>query len=331
MPFWNKGGESDEAVDDFDEYDPTPYGGGYDLQLTYGRPIPPSEDTCYPVSASAGVDYDRPSYSSGSKPSAYEPEIESDYGSGDRYGHSRPKPQPAYGFHPQEESRPKPNLYGGGGEDDYGSGYSQPKPDYGSGGGGYGSGYSQPKPDYGSGGGVGGGYGSEYSQPKPEYGSGGGYGSGYSQPKPDYGSGGGGGYGSGYKKPSYGGGEEEEEEDGRYNKRNEEEYGYGGRKKEHGSGGGSGYRKSGYGEEVVVEEGSGGYGGGRTTYDRPSLGGEEEGVGRYQEPSHYGGQDYGRKKYVSSLSFPFLHLFTLFFSKEVACVSSSVPKSLTWF
>lgn len=73
----------------------------------------------------------------------------------------------------------------------------------------------------------------------------------------------------------------------------------GGRKKigeEHGYGGGSGYRKSGYGEEVV-EEGTGGYGGGRTTYDRPSLGGEEEGAGRYQEPSHYGGQDYGRKKY----------------------------------
>ncbi|KAL8231498.1 hypothetical protein R6Q57_001276 [Mikania cordata] len=43
----------DEDVDDFDEHDPTPYGGGYDIALTYGRPLPPSDETCYRPSASA--------------------------------------------------------------------------------------------------------------------------------------------------------------------------------------------------------------------------------------------------------------------------------------
>lgn len=35
---------------DFEEYDPTPYGGGYDLTLTYGKPLPPTDETCYPRS-----------------------------------------------------------------------------------------------------------------------------------------------------------------------------------------------------------------------------------------------------------------------------------------
>lgn len=30
------------------EYDPTPYGGGYDLELTYGKPLPPSDEICHP-------------------------------------------------------------------------------------------------------------------------------------------------------------------------------------------------------------------------------------------------------------------------------------------
>ncbi|KAK2644299.1 hypothetical protein Ddye_019494 [Dipteronia dyeriana] len=33
---------------DFEEYDPTPYDGGYDLAQTYGKPIPHSEAICYP-------------------------------------------------------------------------------------------------------------------------------------------------------------------------------------------------------------------------------------------------------------------------------------------
>ena len=35
---------------EFEEYDPTPYGGGYDIVATYGKPLPPSEKTCYPSS-----------------------------------------------------------------------------------------------------------------------------------------------------------------------------------------------------------------------------------------------------------------------------------------
>ncbi|KAJ4979473.1 hypothetical protein NE237_010253 [Protea cynaroides] len=35
---------------EFEEYDPTPYDGGYDQALTYGKPLPPSEAICYPLS-----------------------------------------------------------------------------------------------------------------------------------------------------------------------------------------------------------------------------------------------------------------------------------------
>ncbi|KAL4562429.1 hypothetical protein LXL04_034632 [Taraxacum kok-saghyz] len=35
---------------EFDEYDPTPYGGGYDIVSVYGKPLPPSDQTCYPRS-----------------------------------------------------------------------------------------------------------------------------------------------------------------------------------------------------------------------------------------------------------------------------------------
>ncbi|KAL5207409.1 hypothetical protein ABZP36_031844 [Zizania latifolia] len=47
--FWGSGKPADEVAD-FDEYDPTPYGGGYDLVLTFGRALPPSDETCYPIS-----------------------------------------------------------------------------------------------------------------------------------------------------------------------------------------------------------------------------------------------------------------------------------------
>ncbi|KAF9672224.1 hypothetical protein SADUNF_Sadunf11G0018400 [Salix dunnii] len=35
---------------DFEEYDPTPYDGGFDLAATYGKPLPPSAEICYPRS-----------------------------------------------------------------------------------------------------------------------------------------------------------------------------------------------------------------------------------------------------------------------------------------
>ncbi|KAI3740820.1 hypothetical protein L2E82_31294 [Cichorium intybus] len=35
---------------EFEEYDPTPYDGGYDIVSVYGKPLPPSDKTCYPRS-----------------------------------------------------------------------------------------------------------------------------------------------------------------------------------------------------------------------------------------------------------------------------------------
>ncbi|URE33211.1 hypothetical protein MUK42_03440 [Musa troglodytarum] len=213
----------DEAVDDFDEYDPTPYGGGYDLSLTFGSPLPPSEKTCYPISSGAsGVDYERPHYSSGSVPSANEADYE------DPYGRSRPKPQPAYGFRPQQEVEEGGvgdfGAYGGGrrpqpgpGYGDYGSEYGgRPKRDEEPSCGyegcgsdeqpssGFGRGHDQPKP-YGEGEAGRYGYGSNH-QGGGEYGSGGGR----KYQTDEY------GYGAQptYERPVYGG----EEETGRYSR-----------------------------------------------------------------------------------------------------------------
>ncbi|KAL1537423.1 hypothetical protein AAHA92_29937 [Salvia divinorum] len=38
------------SIPEFEEYDPTPYGGGYDQAMTYGKPLPPSDRICYPRS-----------------------------------------------------------------------------------------------------------------------------------------------------------------------------------------------------------------------------------------------------------------------------------------
>jgi hypothetical protein len=46
----------DEDDDDFfGEYNPHPYRGGYDLAATFGTPLPPSANTCYPVSSSTAA------------------------------------------------------------------------------------------------------------------------------------------------------------------------------------------------------------------------------------------------------------------------------------
>lgn len=70
MPYYTK---DDADVDDFDEYDPTPYSGGYDITVTYGRPLPPSDENCYPLSSLSGdaFEYQRPVFSSSQEPSAY--------------------------------------------------------------------------------------------------------------------------------------------------------------------------------------------------------------------------------------------------------------------
>ncbi|CAN6219970.1 unnamed protein product [Urochloa humidicola] len=48
---------TDEYLDDdeFDDYNPHPYSGGYDIFSTYGSPLRPSPATCYPVSSPAAV------------------------------------------------------------------------------------------------------------------------------------------------------------------------------------------------------------------------------------------------------------------------------------
>ena len=150
-----------DAVDDFDEYDPTPYGGGYDQAIAYGRPNSPSEETCYPPAQASDhssshhfsygsesspygaqrIDEDRPTYGSGSTHS-YEESAPQTYGSGYGSGggssyesHGRPKPQPAYGFQPnpdadQYSERP-PQRFGGEEEDRPSYGRQEPQQGYG--------------------------------------------------------------------------------------------------------------------------------------------------------------------------------------------------------
>ncbi|QCD76657.1 uncharacterized protein At5g39570 [Vigna unguiculata] len=42
-------------VPEFEEYDSTPYDGGYDIDQTYGKPLPPSDKICYPRSGSSPI------------------------------------------------------------------------------------------------------------------------------------------------------------------------------------------------------------------------------------------------------------------------------------
>ncbi|KAF5742214.1 hypothetical protein HS088_TW09G00257 [Tripterygium wilfordii] len=45
--------ELNKVDDVYEEYDPTPYGGGYDQASTYGKPLHASHEICYPVSSMA--------------------------------------------------------------------------------------------------------------------------------------------------------------------------------------------------------------------------------------------------------------------------------------
>ncbi|AQK74850.1 Uncharacterized protein Zm00014a_033772 [Zea mays] len=141
--FWG-GGRADEVAD-FDEYDPTPYGGGYDIALTFGRPLPPSEETCYPISTASS--YDRPQQHGGRRPGA-----EESHGSAAGYGgggggyagagrpHQLHKEEETHGYgrkgghdddHEQQAYRkPKPSYGHGDGDDDH-QAYRKPKPSYG--------------------------------------------------------------------------------------------------------------------------------------------------------------------------------------------------------
>ncbi|KAG2325249.1 hypothetical protein Bca4012_039738 [Brassica carinata] len=177
MPYYTR---DEDEVDDFDEFDPTPYSGGYDITVIYGRPIPPSDDTCYPLSSADDEDfeYETPEFTSYHDPSAYAEEaLRTEYSS-----YSRPKPRPDSpgGGHVQGE-RPDPG-YGREPESEYGSGYGgeteveygrRPESEY------------EKKPSFGE-------ERSEYER-KPSYGR---------SEEQEEGS---------YREPSYGGSEEEEE------------------------------------------------------------------------------------------------------------------------
>ncbi|KAB5561209.1 hypothetical protein DKX38_006166 [Salix brachista] len=321
MPFFSRG--DDDQVDDYDEYDPTPYGGGYDITLTYGRPFPSSDETCYPINSASGeIDCDRPNYSSYSEPSAYADEArETEYNS-----YARPKPppgstyggpQPAYGFQPgmnrpgseygsygyvkpasEEYGRIPETEYGPDGNgkpqgEEYGSGYGRrPESEYESGDherpSEYGSGYGRRQESE---------YGSMYERPQSEE-----YGSGYGRrPDSEYGPGGNGKpqveeYGSGYgRRPEneaseYGSGYEKPSE---YGRTAEYGSGYGRRPGSENEGDGSEYG-SGYGRKESCGEEGEGYGG-RSRYEKPiyrddspkrSSHGRQEGGGEFGRPSH---------------------------------------------
>ncbi|KAM2938437.1 hypothetical protein FF1_038226 [Malus domestica] len=103
----------DEATD-FDEYNLLPYSGGYDIYLTFSRPLDSSDETCYPNS-SLSDDFD------------YEGHPEGEY---------EGRLQPAYVFQPSGEERPEF------GSDRPESGYGG-KPEYGYSGSEYESGYQR--------------------------------------------------------------------------------------------------------------------------------------------------------------------------------------------
>ncbi|KAL7232325.1 hypothetical protein ACSBR2_010361 [Camellia fascicularis] len=227
MSYYPKGHHDGDDVDDFDEFDPTPYGGGYDIALTYGRPLPPSENTCYPTTSTSSFDYDRPQYSSYSQPSAYADEaLDNEYKS-----YARPKPHHA-------------PSYGGGGEAEFGgtgfvSGsqcgrkpeYESPGSEYGSSGYGRKTGSDEPTQGYDRR--------PESDVPSSEYGSGYGRKSEYEQPGSEYGS----GYGRkpsygeeedyrkpSYERPSYGRSEEEDYRKPSYERRGDDDEDYGRKK-----------------------------------------------------------------------------------------------------
>ncbi|OIT33502.1 PREDICTED: uncharacterized protein LOC109205936 [Nicotiana attenuata] len=66
----NSAKEHDDTL--FKEYDPTPYGGGYNMAQTYGKPLSPSNEICYPrsVPKSNGLNGSE-SFDYGSIPSPY--------------------------------------------------------------------------------------------------------------------------------------------------------------------------------------------------------------------------------------------------------------------
>ncbi|PPR91008.1 hypothetical protein GOBAR_AA29668 [Gossypium barbadense] len=148
MPYYTSPAE--DEPDEFDEHNPTPYRGGFDLFVTYGHPLEPSEETCYPSStpSDGNFDYERPHFSSGSYP----------YGH-DRHGHSKPyssaHDDDGYGDqHGSHHHGRKPEHNSGygrkSGHGEHGSEYGRKSSGYGDSESEYGSGYGK-KQSHGSG------------------------------------------------------------------------------------------------------------------------------------------------------------------------------------
>ncbi|CAN6702484.1 unnamed protein product [Malus baccata var. baccata] len=104
--------DTNDGADMFDEYDPTPYEGGYDMGLTYGRPLQPTEKTCYRHSSgSASDDSNEPEFPSRKESSAYDEEaVKEEYSS-----YARPS-------HEGDQYNIRKQNLGGGKEKGYGEG-----------------------------------------------------------------------------------------------------------------------------------------------------------------------------------------------------------------
>ena len=247
-----------QARENYDDYDPNPYKGGYDINEAYGDVQAADEDCAYPRTE-YGED-DEPQdvqYGNESNPYRRGPPGPSIYGGrpqpGAVYGGGRDRTRPSYDEAQPDDgvqtrySRRQP-AYGG----DEQSGYGLDEDD---------SGYRKPRPGYG--------YGDEeqssrYRNPSPAYGQQ--DSSGYGNPTYGYGT-----EESGYRKPrpAY-----DDEETGQSGYRNPS-YGYG----EQETGGGYGYGRTSYSRDEESSQVRSGYG--QTTY------GEQEGYGDYGGGSAY--------------------------------------------
>ncbi|KAK9057982.1 hypothetical protein SSX86_022822 [Deinandra increscens subsp. villosa] len=93
---------------EFEEYDSTPYGGGYDIVTVYGKPLPPSDQTCYPRSKPKPIS---PSLTPNSESQVAKPKPEPEP---EPQTKPEPKPMPTPLFiatpiaEPEPESKPEP-------------------------------------------------------------------------------------------------------------------------------------------------------------------------------------------------------------------------------
>lgn len=103
---------------EFIEYDPTPFDGGYDITSTYGKPLQPSDETCYPRSVPDPEAPPLEGFPYGSTPSPYVTE---------EVGEEKAKPR--MGIEPIGANEPEQQSHGGNGnllENGHGSPIREP-------------------------------------------------------------------------------------------------------------------------------------------------------------------------------------------------------------